>query len=81
MEMTASEKIALVERMTGNGVVWDDENWPDTLKVMNLVYHYLYQTTVPDINRAILALSYPIVAQGQPTSYPEVNYEKRPGQR
>lgn len=40
--MTAEEKSALVEKITGSGVIWDDENWPSTLWLMNWMYHIMY---------------------------------------
>lgn len=42
MEMTAAEKIVLVEKITGTGVVWDEEDYHITLRIMNLMYHVLY---------------------------------------
>lgn len=51
MKMTAEEKAALVEKVVGSGVVWDDENWPSTLRLMNLMYYVLYHEVTSEKNQ------------------------------
>lgn len=48
MEMTAAEKIALVEKITGTGVVLDEKDYHITLRIMNLVYHVLHHIEPPE---------------------------------